>query len=184
MSKIILASASPRRSELLSLMGYNFEVRVEAVDESIDKNLPITDEIKRLAIKKANAINVNKDEIVIAADTVVVIGNEVLGKPKTAENAYKMLEKLNNKTHEVITAVAIIKDDKVETIVDISKITFKNVDKDDLAEYANSEEPLDKAGAYAIQGKAGLFIDSISGDYYSIMGLPISKVHTIIKKLI
>lgn len=184
MTNIFLASASPRRKELLELIGYEFSIKVANIDETIDPNLNLDSELLRLSRDKANAIKVSDDDIVIAADTIVTINGRILGKPKDHNDAYEMLKVLNNNSHQVITSVCIKKGIEMYNFLDSATIKFKNADQNDLLAYANSDEPLDKAGAYAIQGKASIFIDSIIGDYYTIVGLPVSKVHTILKGLL
>lgn len=183
MSKIILASGSPRRKELLSLLNVDFDIIPADVDESIDDNKNLRDEIERLSYLKAYEVfKDHKDKIVIGSDTIVVINDEVLGKPKTKEKAYEMLMKLSGNCHQVITAVSIITPDKSETFSTVSNVYFRELSKEEIEDYASQDEPLDKAGAYAIQGYARKFISRIEGDYYSIIGLPICELSTRIKK--
>lgn len=183
MNKIILASGSPRRKELIETLKIPFSVIVSDIDESIDENANLVDEIEKLSYKKALAVfKDHKDAVVIGADTIVVHNNEVLGKPKTEENAIKMLNKIQGDWHEVITAVSIISVKQSETFSVVSRVHFYPMDDEEIKLYVNSKEPLDKAGAYAIQGEGSRYIKEIKGDYYSIMGLPISELYRRIKK--
>lgn len=183
MNKIILASGSPRRKELIETLKIPFSVIVSDIDENIDENANLVDEIEKLSYKKALAVfKDHKDAVVIGADTIVVHNNEVLGKPKTEENAIKMLNKIQGDWHEVITAVSIISVKQSETFSVVSRVHFYPMDDEEIKLYVNSKEPLDKAGAYAIQGEGSRYIKEIKGDYYSIMGLPISELYRRIKK--
>lgn len=183
MKRLILASGSPRRKELLKELGYEFEVIPSNIDESIDHSKPIKEEIERLSYEKALSVfNNNKDAIVIGSDTIVVKDNIVLGKPKNKEDAKNMIEKLNNGDHKVITAVTIISSKISETFSSTTVVTFGNMDDEEIDDYINSNEILDKAGAYAIQGEAKKYIKSINGDYYTIVGLPIYELKERLKK--
>lgn len=185
MSKVILASKSPRRIELLSLLGIDFETIPADIDETIDSNNDLTKEIEKLSYKKANHIyQNNKDSLVIGADTIVRIGGQVLGKPKTHEQAKQMLKLLSNNTHEVITGVTIINKDNIDTFSKNAKVTFAPLTDKEIEEYIQTNEPMDKAGAYAIQGIGAKFVKSIDGDYYTIMGLPIAELYQRLKRYI
>jgi len=182
MRNLILASQSPRRIELLQYLEIPFEVIPADVDESIDTALEVTEEIKRLAEKKARWVFQNHPEaIVIGSDTVVAVDNQILGKPQDKEDACRMLRLLSNRTHEVITAVSIISKEKTDTFASVSTVYFHNLTEEEIRHYVEVDNPVDKAGAYAIQGKASLFIDKIDGDFYSIMGLPISMLNQHLK---
>ena len=181
--KIILASNSPRRKELLSLAKFDFNVITKDVEEILDNTLPVTKQIEQIAYKKANAVAAyNKDSIVIGADTVVVVDNEILGKPKNEQDATRMMRLLSNKTHQVITAVAVICNNKVDLFHEITDVTFYEMSNDEINEYVKLPSIYDKAGAYAIQGEAAIYIKSISGDYYNVMGLPIAKLTKFLKE--
>lgn len=183
MSKIILASQSPRRKELLSLLNIEYEAIPADIEEYIDSSNDLVKEIEKLSYQKAfHIFKDNKDALVIGADTIVKIDNEVLGKPKTYEDAKRMLQSLSNNTHEVVTGVTILKDDKVETFSSIAKVTFYILTDEEIDEYIKTNEPMDKAGAYAIQGIGAKFIKTIDGDYYTIMGLPIAELYHRIQK--
>lgn len=178
---IILASKSPRRQELLSLMGLEFQVVTADIDETIDKSLPIEQEIARLSRQKAEAIDDN-DNIIISADTVVVLGNTVMGKPRDAENARQMLNVLSGKTHRVITAVTVKNGDKIRTEVVITEIVFRELSKREIDSYVASGSPMDKAGAYGVQEKAAAFVKEIHGDYFSVVGLPVCTLAVMLRE--
>ena len=183
MNKIILASQSPRRKELLSMLGIEYEAIPADIDEQINPNNDLVKEIEKLSYEKANHIyKDNKDALVIGSDTIVKIGNSVLGKPKSFEQAKQMLQMLSDNTHEVVTGVTIITNDTIETFSNIAKVTFYPLTNQEIEDYIKTNEPMDKAGAYAIQGLGGKFIKSIEGDYYTIMGLPIGELYHRLKK--
>lgn len=183
MNKIILASKSPRRIELLSLLNVDFDTIPADIDEQIDINNDLKKEIEKLSFQKANHIyQNNKDALVIGADTIVSINDKVLGKPKSYEHAKDMLRLLSNNTHIVITGVTIISKDKVETFSSIAKVTFVELSEQEIDDYIKTNEPMDKAGAYAIQGIGAKFIKHIDGDFYTIMGLPIAELYQRMKK--
>ena len=181
--ELILASNSPRRKELLSLAKFDFKVITKDVEEVLDNSLPVTKQIEQIAYTKAFAVAVsNKDSIVIGADTVVVVDNQILGKPKDEKDAIRMMNLLSNKTHQVITAVAVIYNDKVDLFHEITDVTFFEMSEAEINEYVKLPSIYDKAGAYAIQEEAALYIKSINGDYYNVMGLPIAKLTKYLKK--
>ena len=185
MKKIILASQSPRRKELLAICGYDFDCIPSDVDESIDLTKPIEEEIMRLAYKKAEAIFIdNKEAVVIGSDTVVAINGKVLGKPHTREEAKEMIKLLSNNTHQVITGLCILSEEDCYKDYTVSNVTFSDLSEEEIDVYVNSGEGDDKAGAYAIQGIGAKFISGIEGDYYSIMGFPLNKVYTYLHKLV
>lgn len=184
MKNLILASNSPRRKELLSHCEIPFEVKSENIDETINSSLTIDQAIAELAYRKAEAVFVkNEDAVVIGCDTIVVYNNEILGKPVDEEDAFRMLKLLSGTTHQVITGCAILSKEKTYKFATVSDVTFKQLSDETINKYIASKEPMDKAGAYGIQGKAGCFIESINGDYYSIMGLPLCKLHTCLMEL-
>lgn len=178
MTRIILASKSPRRRELLELLKVPFEIIVSDIDEQIDHNNDLVKEIEKLSFQKANAVfKDHQDALVIGSDTIVKIGNIALGKPHSIEEAKKMLRDLSDKTHEVVTGVTILYKDQVETFSSVAKVNFYPLSEEEIDEYVSTNEPMDKAGAYAIQGDAAKFIRSIEGDYYTIVGLPIAELY-------
>lgn len=188
--KIILASKSPRRKELMDLLNVNYDVIVSNADETLENGLSMEEQSKKLAYLKAKAVfdETFGDRIVIGADTLVYKDNEKLGKPGSSENAFYMLEKLKNSTHQVCTGIAVLvqKDGVYNEIVDYSttSIHIKDMSDREIQEWIDTGKAFDKAGAYAIQDEFAKFIDRIDGNYSSVVGLPIDKVYESIKKFI
>lgn len=183
MNRVILASKSPRRRELMELLHIPFEVIVSDIDEQIDTQNDLVKEIEKLSYQKANAVyKLHEDALVIGSDTIVKIGNDILGKPKSTEEAAKMLRELSDNTHEVVTGVTILCNGKAETFSSVAKVTFYPLSEEEIQDYIATNEPMDKAGAYAIQGDAAKFIRSIEGDYYTIVGLPVAELYHRLKK--
>lgn len=182
---MILASKSPRRKEILEKIGFNIKISVDEIEEkSYQKTLE--EQIKEISYKKVIGIaKRNKEEYVVGADTLVVIGEEILGKPKDKDEAREMLKKLSGKQHQVLTAFTFLNIDKNIEIVECvkSKVYFKDITDEEIEWYLTEEEYMDKAGAYGIQGKAAIFIEKIEGDYYSIMGFPIEKFIDCLNKI-
>ena len=182
-NKLILASGSPRRKDLLSTLHIPFEVIVSDIDEYIDYNNDLASEIEKLSFQKAKAVFDNhQDSIVIGSDTIVILDDKVLGKPKDYDEARTMLKSLQNNTHKVLTAVTIMSKDNIETFHEIVEVTFNEMSIEEIEEYIKTNEPLDKAGSYAIQGDAAKYIKCINGDYNSVIGLPLSEVYKRLKK--
>ncbi|PKM65012.1 MAG: septum formation inhibitor Maf [Firmicutes bacterium HGW-Firmicutes-19] len=180
--EIILASKSPRRKQLLALCGIDFKVREADVDEILDESVSKVEAIEKLALHKAQTIwKQHPHALVIGADTIVLVDDEVLGKPIDIEDAKVMLRKLSGRTHQVITGVCLMDSQKVTTFSSVVEVDFCVLDEKEIEDYANSGEPMDKAGAYGIQGLAAPFILSIHGDYYAVMGLPVSRVYEHLK---
>ena len=174
---MILASASPRRKEILENFGFSFKTIVKNIDETSDKT-HAEEKILEIAEKKARAAAINfPDENVVGADTVVVVDGKILGKPKNKEAAFSMLKSLSGRSHEVITAFSFININKNISYSDyeITKVYFKNLTDDEINWYINTKEPMDKAGAYGIQGKGAFFVEKIEGDFFSVMGFPLGK---------
>ncbi len=183
---IILASKSPRRHELLSMLGFQIKTIVSDVDEeAITAETPAL-LASKLAHTKALAV-ANEVEItdlpIIAADTLVEVNGEILGKPKDEADARRMLMLLSGSAHYVHSGISVIFNDKEINLTDTAKVYFRDIDADELDDYISSREPFDKAGAYGIQGKAGAFVERIEGDFFSIMGLPICAVTKALKEL-
>ena len=175
-NNLILASGSPRRRELLSLYTTDFTVCVSDFDESAVTAPTPAQLVEQLAIGKCLAVaKQHPDAVVIGCDTVVDVDGTVFGKPRDAEDAKRMLRALSGKTHQVHTGVCIAKGDRAEHFVDSCKVTFFPLGEEEITFYTATPEPYDKAGAYAIQGRAALWLDRIEGDYYTIMGLPVSR---------
>ncbi len=176
--RYILASQSPRRKELLLKAGINFEVLVSHVDESFSPKLTPAEAVIEISLRKARAVQEKvKDSasVIISADTVVAIGEEILGKPRSLAEATEMLKLLSGNVHQVYTGVTIIKEDQPESFCSVSSVEFYNLSKQEIDEYVATGEPMDKAGAYGIQGKGCVLVKRIEGDYYNIMGLPIAE---------
>lgn len=174
---MILASASPRRKEILENFGFSFKTIVKNIDETSDKTRA-EEKILEIAEKKAKAAAIDfPDENVIGADTVVVVDGKILGKPKDEKEAFSMLKSLSGRSHEVITAFSFININKNISYSDyeITKVYFKNLTDDEINWYINTKEPMDKAGAYGIQGKGAFFVEKIEGDFFSVMGFPLGK---------
>lgn len=176
MKKLILASASPRRSEILKNAGFEFEVVVSQVDETIIGKLEPKYVVSILAQKKAKAIVYdNLDSVVLGSDTIVVLNGKILEKPKDEKDAIKMLSKLSGKTHQVYTGVCITDGANEKNFVSETEVEFFTLSKKTIENYVKTGEPMDKAGAYGIQGIGSLLVKRINGDYFAVMGLPISK---------
>ncbi len=181
--KLVLASKSPRRNEILKNAGIDFTVRVAEADETIPDGTKPEDAVVFLAARKALAVERAEDETVLGADTVVVLDDKILGKPKDREDAYNMLRSLSGRVHSVFTGVCAVGNGISLTFAEETKVEFYPLTDDEINEYIDTNEPYDKAGAYGIQGIASKFIRGIKGDYFNVVGLPISSVYKkIIKK--
>jgi septum formation protein len=177
--RIILASKSPRRKELLEQIGLRFEVITSEVDEDFDPILNPVEVVSELARRKCAVVSENhKDAFVIGADTIVVHNGDVLGKPKSSEHAIEMLRGLNSKSHDVITGVSIewLNKGLQESFSNSSEVTFHDLSIEVIARYVETGEPLDKAGGYGIQGLGSVLVKSISGSYTNIVGLPLEEI--------
>ncbi|MGM9680144.1 MAG: Maf family protein [Eubacteriales bacterium] len=178
MSYLILASASPRRAELLTMLGLPFSVCPADTDESLPAGIPPRDAVETLARRKAlsaaglaNADRTGK--IVLAADTLVALGDRILGKPKDEEDAKASLRMLSGSAHRVYSGIALAAKGRIYTAVECTEVHFRELTDGEIERYVASGEPMDKAGSYGIQGRAGIFIKGISGDYYNVVGLPL-----------
>lgn len=177
MRKIILASGSPRRKELLELASVPFEIVVSEVEETIGAYSSPSDIVMSACLAKASAVaENNSDHIVLGADTIVTYESRILGKPSNEDEAKEMLQLLSGKTHEVYTGVAIIKKRKNGYFYERTEVTFWELTEEEIDTYVASKEPFDKAGSYGIQGKGSIFVQNIQGDYYSVVGLPIARL--------
>ena len=175
--QLILASASPRRKALLSLFGIPFTVRAADIDETMDPEKPPFDEVARVSRSKALAVSRGKEDIVIAADTIVVCQGKVLGKPHSEDEAAAMLRLLSGRDHHVMTGCTILFGDRAETFTEVTSLHFRPLSEKEIQKYVQSGEPMDKAGAYGIQGGAALFCEKLEGDYYNVMGLPVCRLY-------
>ncbi|MBQ8638658.1 MAG: septum formation protein Maf [Lachnospiraceae bacterium] len=187
MKPIILASASPRRRELLALAGYEFQVQASDVEETVTKTLP-SEIVQELSQQKAAAVAAlqSKDCLVIGSDTLVAFENEVMGKPTDREDAIHMITKLSGNTHQVYSGVTILEISngtisRSRTFAECTNVHVVPMEPDEIASYVDCGECKDKAGAYGIQGKFGVYISGIDGDYYNVVGLPISRLHKELK---
>lgn len=176
--KIILASASPRRKELMALAGIPFEARPVDADETILCCTPPEGAVMMLATRKAQlAAEHFPDDLIIGADTIVAVGKHIYGKPDTSEEAFEMLSALSGKTHQVFTGVCIYtKSGHRNAFCTRTDVTFFPLSEEEIRAYIATGEPMDKAGAYGIQGKGALLVEKIDGDYYNVVGLPISRL--------
>lgn len=188
--KLILASASPRRVEILRDAGFSFEVAHANVNENPLRGETARAMTRRLAKAKALAVaeklGITQDEaIVIGADTTVEVQGRLLGKPQSAKNAREMLLKLSGKTHRVVTSVALLRlpDRATKTVTESTRVRFARMSRDEIAAYVATGEPLDKAGAYAVQGIGGRFIERIDGCYFNVVGLPLARVYRMLVSL-
>ena len=181
---LILASASPRRQELLKIFGLPFTVRVADIDETMDTSLPPYDEVGRVSRAKALAIPRSADDVIIAADTIVVCQGKTLGKPRDEEDAKAMLRLLSGRDHQVMTGCTVLWGDKCETFTEVTDIHFRDLSETEIARYVASGEPMDKAGSYGIQGGAALFCTHMVGDYYNVMGLPLCRLGMVLRQTV
>ena len=175
--RVILASQSPRRRELLGLFRIPFTVRAADIDETMDPSADPAAEVARVSLAKAKATPRQPEDVVIAADTIVVLNGKVLGKPADPEDARQMLTALSGGWHQVMTGLAVLRGEEAWVETQITDIEFRPLSQEEIRAYVASGEPMDKAGAYGIQGGAALFAQQLRGDYYNVMGLPVCKLH-------
>lgn len=185
--KIILCSNSPRRRELLSGLGLNFEVRViDGIDESYNNNNSCEEIAEEISVKKANAYlkTIGDNELIITADTIVYNNGEVLGKPHTREEAIDMLSAISGKTHKVVTGVCIASKNKKKIFSVSTNVKFSSLEMEEILFYIDNYSPYDKAGAYGIQEWIGYIgVEGIEGSYFNVMGLPIQRLYSELKKI-
>lgn len=184
--KIILASASPRRRELLAQIGLDFQVLVSEVEEKVNTDIPYL-VVEQLSAQKAEAVaqKLEKEEaaLVIGADTIVACDGQILGKPRDKEEAVQMLRKLNGRSHQVYTGVTLIFRDKTKTFYEATEVEFYPMTEEEIGAYVETLDPLDKAGAYGIQGFCARYIKGITGDYNNVVGLPVGRLYQEMKRL-
>ena len=180
---LILASASPRRKELLALFGVPFVIRAADIDETMDPAKAPFDEVSRVSRLKALAVPHEPEDVVVAADTIVVCQGRVLGKPHDETEAAAMLRLLSGRDHQVMTGCTVLRGGQCETFTEVTDLHFRPLSEKEIARYIASGEPMDKAGAYGIQGGAALFCERLSGDYYNVMGLPVCRLGQTLRKL-
>jgi septum formation protein len=185
MKKIILASASPRRKELLEKIGLKFVVQPSDTEEAFDSGLEPHELVRQISLKKAKTVAANhKNAIIIAADTIGVIGNKILGKPRTLNKAAQMLNEISGRSHLVITGLTVLDtatNKSISRTVD-TVVFIKKLNKQEISAYVKTGEPLDKAGAYAIQGMGAIIVEKIEGDFYNVMGLPLQALTEILQE--
>ena len=180
---LILASQSPRRRELLGLFHIPFAVRVADIDEAMDPHKAAFDEVARVSRLKAEAIPREPEDVVIAADTIVVCQGRILGKPWNEADAVAMLQLLSGRDHQVMTGMTVLRGDRIISHTEVTDIHFRPLSDDEIRAYVASGEPMDKAGSYGIQGGAALFCEKMSGDYYNVVGLPVCKLGMMLKEI-
>ena len=183
--KLILASGSPRRSEIMNSVGWEFTKAIPNIDESEREGESPVDYVRRLAQEKAEAIaHMYPDEMVLAADTTVVIDEQIIGKPSSESDARRMIMMLSGNWHEVLTGVAVSSDGKIEMGLQRTRVKFAPMNDAEIDFLVEKGDPLDKAGAYAVQAQAALFIEGIEGDYWNVVGLPISLVYEMVGRMV
>ena len=180
---IILASKSPRRRELLERLGLDFTVLTEDIDETMDPDAPLEREIARVSEAKARAVqgSVGPEDLIISADTVVCADGKRLGKPADEADAKRMLRLLSGREHTVVSGLCVLRGERCETGTVSTAIHFRPLSEREIDAYVASGEPMDKAGAYGIQGLAAIFVDRLDGDYYNVMGLPLCALAEMLK---
>jgi septum formation protein len=181
---VILASASPRRRELLALVGIAHDVRPADIDESLVPGEMPVGHAERLARAKAHAVAEREpDAVVISADTIVVLDGDILGKPRGVEEAAAMLRRLSGRMHTVVTAMAVARGAQTESAVETVTVTFRALTGEEIDQYVSTGEPLDKAGAYGIQGYGATIVERVEGDYFSVMGLGLRRVVALLERV-
>ncbi len=180
---LILASASPRRRELITLIDKNVKIHPSDVDETLPEGIPSESAPEFLAVKKAKSVaEIYPDDTVIGSDTSVIIEGEILGKPRNREDAKRMLLQLSGKVHKVITGCAIFKSGRSISFSEVTEVRFHPLSEREIEDYLDTDEPFDKAGAYGIQGYGSLLVEGINGDYFNVVGLPVSRLAKVLKK--
>ena len=180
---LILASQSPRRKELLGLLQIPFTVRVADIDETMDPAASPYDEVARVSHAKATAIPRGEDDVVVAADTIVVCRDQVLGKPRDRQEAKAMLRLLSGRDHQVMTGMTVLRGERAVVVTEVTDIHFRDLTEREIERYVATGEPMDKAGAYGIQGGAALFCRAIEGDYHNVVGLPVCRLSQILREI-
>lgn len=184
---IILASNSPRRKELLAGLGVEFDVRlIDGIDETYPGDIESHDVAEYIAKKKADAYkqSIASNELIITADTIVILGDEIFGKPLNADDAYAMLQKLSGKTHQVITGVCLLTKNEQRVFRVTTDVTFKELEMEEIKYYVDNYKPFDKAGAYGIQEWIGYIgVTSLNGSYFNVVGFPVQRIYTELQKI-
>ena len=182
--RIILASASARRKEILTHLGINPEIAISNADENIDPLTPPRLYTEELSLRKAMAVKpgFGDDCLIIASDTVVCAQGRILGKPVDKDDAFSMLSMLSGSTHSVISGITVLYDGKVSVTSEVTDVTFRNIPEREIYDYISTGEPFDKAGAYGIQDAASVFVEKINGDYFNVVGLPVFRLFELLKR--
>ena len=181
--EVILASQSPRRKELMGLFHIPFTVRVSDADETMPSELSPAEAVALVSRRKAEAVPRQTDDLVIAADTIVVLGEEILGKPKDPADARRMLRLLSGRDHQVMTGMTLLRGEQTLVCTEITDIHFRPLSDREIDAYVRTGEPMDKAGSYGIQGGAALFAERLVGDYYNVMGLPVCRLGQLLREI-
>jgi len=179
---LILASQSPRRRELLGQLGLTFTVRVADIDEVMDPRLPPEEAVAAVSARKAAAVSAGQEDVVIAADTIVVLGSTILGKPRSPREAEEMLLSLSGRTHRVMTGVTVRRGEESRSFTEITEVVFRPLSAAEIRAYVATGDPMDKAGSYGIQGLAALFAEGLRGDYFNVMGLPLCALGRVLRQ--
>lgn len=183
MKRFIVASASPRRKELLSMTGYEFEIIPSDADETLPENTGAYEAVKELSKRKAVSVwEENKDAVVLGCDTVVALDDIILGKPETEEEAEKMLSTLSGREHCVCSGVCITDGENTRQFVGSARVKFYELSKETIKSYIATKDPMDKAGSYGIQGIGSVLVESIEGDYFTIVGLPLAETARVLRE--
>lgn len=183
MMKLILASQSPRRKELLGLLGIPFEIQVPQADETMDPAADPARQVAQVSRRKALATHTETGNVVVAADTIVVCDGKIMGKPHSFQEAVEMLSLLSGRSHLVMTGMTVMRGEQISSCTEITEVFFREISQKEILRYVESGEPMDKAGAYGIQGGAALFVEKIDGDYYNVMGLPVCRLTQLLKEV-
>ena len=181
--QLILASQSPRRKELLGLFHIPFTIRVADIDETMNDAMSPCDEVARVSRLKAEAAPHGPEDVVVAADTIVVCGGQILGKPKDEADAFRMLRLLSGKDHQVMTGLTVLRGDTAIVCTEVTDIHFRPLSDREIRAYIRTGEPMDKAGSYGIQGGGALFAEKIVGDYFNVVGLPVCRLGQILRSV-
>lgn len=179
---LILASQSPRRQQLLGQMGLSFQVKIADIDETMDPGLSAREAVAEVSARKARAVEAERGDVIVAADTIVVVDGRVLGKPHSEDEAKKMLRLLSGRTHQVMTGLTVRRDEKIVSTTEITKVTFREMSEREIESYVASGDPMDKAGSYGVQGLAAVFVSSLEGDYFNVMGLPLCALCPLLRQ--
>ena len=180
---VILASQSPRRKELMGLFHIPFTIQVPDADETMEPGAPAAEQVALVSRRKAEAAARSADDVVIAADTIVVCDGQILGKPRDEADAFRMLRLLSGRDHQVMTGMSVLRRDKCLTCTEVTDIHFRPLSDKEINAYIRTGEPMDKAGSYGIQGGAALFAEHMVGDYYNVMGLPVCRLGQLLREI-